>query len=50
MLIAAYASECDYTMETEAEPYEIAFEASAFGVGIDLGIAGGKIFRICNSI
>ena len=50
MLIAAYFSGCDYTMETGAEPFEVAFEASAFGVGIDLGIEGGKIFRICNSI
>lgn len=45
VLIASYFAGCDYTMETEAEPADLEFAASAFGIGVDVGIGGGKFFE-----
>ena len=46
VLIGSYIAGCDYKTTSEAEPAELSFEASAFGIGVTAGFSGGKFWHL----
>lgn len=42
MLIGSYIAGCDYKTKSEAEPAELEFSLSAFGIGVEAGFNGSK--------
>ena len=48
MLIGSYIAGCDYKTESEAEPAELEYSLSAFGIGVEAGFSGGKFWNLIN--
>lgn len=46
ILIGSYIAGCDYKTTSEAEPAELSYELSAFGIGVEAGFSGGKFWNL----